>query len=505
MGEAQSSFERNQAEDDVITYDPNHQKRMDDLFLVVNNQDDFEHNLPYPMALRPFPPSFWKHSIGDNRIKSCSKLSIAPGNHILDWSHNNQSKEFDISLSQIPTIIHPPAKIFASDSSIFQHGRSKSFQHQPIISINSEPQENCRETNMFDQTQNAHPPLKRAHSHPTNSQHGRSKSFQHQPYLSRVSEGKVCVEFEKQSWLQPNSAPTPDVRQSNPFVFSPNSSMTAKPDKKPHLSITQEVSSYNTPYLDSQTANKGNFSIQNTSTVSQNWTNNQIQNLPNQQPPVYSQQPFDSPFLSQLWRESEINIGTPITSSPATQSSNSNISSSLPSQTLPKVESSLTSFYDNQQQRLKDLEQQCSALQQQIQRLRSSPSGLTDSQKNIAIILNEVQGDLGLSDIDYQGTRDANHCQHNQRLEGDSMREQDNKFLSIPDEVQSIRSTRSSQDSGLGFPDLSAILGTSPFGSTNDICEPSRTNSYEISIVNQGGNNDMIRTNESTSQFDLQM
>ena len=519
MGEAQSSFERSQAEDDVITYDPNHQKRMDDLFLVVDNQDDLEHNLSYPMALRSFPPSFWKHSIGDNRSKSCSNLSSAPGNIINDWTHNNQPKEFDISLSKIPTIIHPPAKMFVSDPSIFQHGRSKSFQHQPTISLNYEPLyepqyeplENCIETNMFHNTQNTPRPLKRARSDPTNCRHGRSKSFQHQPYLSRVSEGKECTVYEKQSWLEPNSAPTPDVRQSNPFVFSPNSSMATKEDKKPHLSIMQEVNSNNNAYLDTRVAIKGHISPQNSSNVSQNWTNNQIHNKPNQKPLTYGQQPFDSPFLSQLWRESEINnestyMGIPITSSQATQSTNSNISSSLPSQTLPKVESSSASFYDNNQQRLNDLEKQCSALQQQIQRLRSTQSGLTDSQKNIEVILNEVQDDLGLSDVDYQGTRDANHFQHIQRLEGDSMPKQDNKFLSIPCEVESIHSTQSSMDSGLDFPDLSAILGTSPFGSTNDICKPSKTNSDDRLIVKHGGNNnDINRTTDSTSRFNLQM
>ena len=184
----------------------------------------------------------------------------------------------------------------------------------------------------------------------------------------------------------------------------------------------------------------------------------------------------------------------------------SNIFSSQPSQTLPKVESSSASFYDNNQQRLNDLEQQCSALQQQIQILRSTPSGLTDSQKNIEVILNEVQDDLGLSDVDYQGTRDANHFQHIQRLEGDSMPKQDNKFLSIPCEVESIHSTQSSMDSGLDFPDLSAILGTSPFGSTNDICKPSKTNSDDRLIVKHGGNNnDINRTTDSTSRFNLQM
>ena len=512
MGEAQSRFDRNQAEEDVITYDPRHQKRMEDLFLVIENQDDLEHNLPYPMALRPFPASFWKYSIGDNRSNSRSNLSRPLGNHINDWLQINQPKQIDTSLSQIPTIIHPPGKKFVSDPSIFQHGRSKSFQHQQIISFHSEQLENCREKNMLHKTQNAHLPVKRAHSDPTNSRHGRSKSFQHQPYLSRVSEGKEYIEFEKQSWLEPNSAPTPDVRQSNPFVFSPNSTISTAQDNKPHLSNMQEVNGNIKPCLSTMPAIKGDFSRQNTPTVPPNWTNNQIHNTPTQQPITYSQQPFDSPFLSQLWRESEIHCkstyrGIPVSSSPATQSTNSNICSSIPSQSLPKVENHSALFYDDNQQKINDLELQCSALQQQIQHLRSTQPGLTESQKNIEIILNEVQDDLGLSDVDYKDTSDANHYQHVQNLEGHILPKQNNTFLSIPNEVKPIPSPRSSMDSGLGFPDLSAILGTSPFGSTNDICETSTTNSYDRSIVKQGGNNynDINKPTESTSQFDLQM
>ena len=111
MGEAQSSFDRNQAEEDIITFDPKHQRRMDDLFLVVDNPDDIDCKTPYPMALRPFPPSFWEHSIGDNRSQY--------------QSHNN--------ITQIPTIIQPPAKRLFLDPSYSQHVRSKSCQQPPIM------------------------------------------------------------------------------------------------------------------------------------------------------------------------------------------------------------------------------------------------------------------------------------------------------------------------------------------------------------------------------------
>ena len=246
---------------------------------------------------------------------------------------------------------------------------------------------------------------------------------------------------------------------------------------------------------------------QNNSSFSHDWRNIQMQQLESHQPLAISQQPFSTPFLSKLWRESETHsdaayIPAPIYSNIDSTSFDSKLSSSLPNHQEPKVENSTTTCCSSQQ-RLNDLETQCKSLQQQIQNLRSSPTGLTEDQKNIEVILNELQDELGLSDIDNQFKKYTNQPHPLQGSMEENLPKQNNTFLSVP---HVSHSTQSSMDSGLGFPDMTSLLGTSPFGSRNDIHATSSTNYNEKPFVtNMDDNNADTKRTESANQFDLQM
>ena len=75
MGNTRSSIDGDPRIEDSITYDPNHKKLMEDLFLVVENPDELEQNPPFSMNLRKLPPSFWKCP-ADTRHKSASSSSL---------------------------------------------------------------------------------------------------------------------------------------------------------------------------------------------------------------------------------------------------------------------------------------------------------------------------------------------------------------------------------------------------------------------------------------------
>ena len=77
MGNTGSSIGGDPPVEDSISYDPNHKKLMDDLFLVVKNPDELEQNPPFRMNLRKLPPSFWK--CPSNSTPSARRSFSEPG------------------------------------------------------------------------------------------------------------------------------------------------------------------------------------------------------------------------------------------------------------------------------------------------------------------------------------------------------------------------------------------------------------------------------------------
>ena len=75
MGNTRSSIDGDPRAEDSISYDPNHEKLMEDLFLVVKNPDELEQNPPFRMNLRKLPPSFWKCP-SDSTDKRASSSSL---------------------------------------------------------------------------------------------------------------------------------------------------------------------------------------------------------------------------------------------------------------------------------------------------------------------------------------------------------------------------------------------------------------------------------------------
>ena len=75
MGNTRSSIDGDPRIEDSITYDPNHKKLMEDLFLVVKNPDELEQNPPFSMNLRKLPTSFWKCPT-DTKHKRASPNSL---------------------------------------------------------------------------------------------------------------------------------------------------------------------------------------------------------------------------------------------------------------------------------------------------------------------------------------------------------------------------------------------------------------------------------------------
>ena len=89
MGNTRSSIDGDPRVDDSISYDPNHKKLMEDLFLVVKNPDELEQNPPFRMNLRKLPPSFWK--CPSNRRQSSASSNSLPSSTTYQHDHYQNS------------------------------------------------------------------------------------------------------------------------------------------------------------------------------------------------------------------------------------------------------------------------------------------------------------------------------------------------------------------------------------------------------------------------------
>ena len=91
MGNTRSSLEGDLRAEESISYDPNHKKLMEDLFLVVKNPDELEQNPPFRMNLRKLPPSFWKCP-SDGTDKRASSSSLPPST---TYQHDYHQNSYD--------------------------------------------------------------------------------------------------------------------------------------------------------------------------------------------------------------------------------------------------------------------------------------------------------------------------------------------------------------------------------------------------------------------------
>ena len=373
MGEVESSFGRNPADEDVINVDPRCNKLMDDLFLVVENSDELDQNPSYPMSLRPFPSSFWKHSIGDNRTQSCPKLSIGSTENLHGAFHFTIEPRGTRRMSEQTTSGHPSTRQSYSGLNDVRHNRSISLQHSSLLESVYEGRENTKReergwlganttqtsddknlaretTDNFDvgypflsnnsrQATVTHSTAKRSYSDPIKVQPHRPVIYQQHHFLSMGSEGEQNMNCRTPSRLDATSAATSDLCQRNPFVPPCHESIGTIKSQIP----IQEVMPYahyraNKPVsLQSETnvghITDGNYIIAgnqlnsrnqiqkqievergflgNASSLSQNIPSILMDNTTNNQPSTFSHQPFDTPFLSKLCRDAEIHDEVP--------------------------------------------------------------------------------------------------------------------------------------------------------------------------------------------------
>jgi hypothetical protein len=176
------------------------------------------------------------------------------------------------------------------------------------------------------------------------------------------------------------------------------------------------------------------------------------------------------------------------------------------------------------QKRLNDLEATCNSLQKQLQLLSNKQSGLTGSQENIQIVLNEVRDSLDPADqYNEEVNKQMNSLFWTKKDTTVGIPQQNNAFLTIP---EISHTAQSSGDSGLGEFDLTALLDTSPFGSSNDIHKASKmypnsapdeaenankdhakNNSYKdnkasnLTTCNTGSVLDVVQEGQTPSQF----
>ena len=142
MGNTRSSIDGDPREEDSISYDPNHKKLMEDLFLVVKNPDELEQNPPFRMNLRKLPPSFWKcPSDGtDKRASSSSSPLSAACQH--EYYQNPCDDEQLKSMFSYEHRINPSARRSFSEPGCNGNSHTKISPHS-----NSQSSKSCTITN----------------------------------------------------------------------------------------------------------------------------------------------------------------------------------------------------------------------------------------------------------------------------------------------------------------------------------------------------------------------
>ena len=476
MGNTRSGFK-----EDFVSYNLNSQQLMDELFLVVEDQDAAEHTSSYPMCLRQFPPSFWEHSIGNTSTKTCLNEQKPLNGSLESRFHKKSEPTKSTTYTRTPMKNeHPVLRASYSEPS----DRHRVFHHYQR-SANCTP---CTtgSNNSIDETWASYnyTHLPGAYNNQnddiseTSSRDFNKVTIQHQNVLHSTEQEP----FYDINTTFKSKATTSHGCFAHPYNPIPQKRRTSENSIQTDDTISNQLERSNSGFVQDWVTSQ-------TSTTSATVTSDEVNN------------PFsNTPFLSQLYREMQIQNAPPNYSGQAEMNStNTNIpvgfsASSLNTQNISNED---TPSY---QKRLNDLEATCNSLQKELQLLRNKQSGLTGSQEDIQVVLNEVRDSLDPAEKDNEeGDKQNNGLSWTKKdTTTVGIPQQNNAFLTVP---EISHTAQSSGDSGLGEFDLTAFLNTSPFGSSNDIHEASKMppNSVPENAIKDETINNSYKNNKASS------